>query len=63
MTTTIKSPAGKSYRLRVIRVGTNFGCVCQVLAGSRVVHSTDTFPRGSEQAARERAATWIERQK
>ena len=63
MTTKTKSPAGKTYRLRTISVGTNFGCVCQVLRGNRVVHSTDTFPTGCESAAIARGESWVARQK
>ena len=48
----ITAPSGRIYRVRVVPVGINFGCIGQVLArNGRVVAETGCYPCGTTSAA------------
>lgn len=44
--------------IKTYNVGTNFGCEAAVKLGRKTIHVTDTYPRGHNESARDRAKNW-----
>ena len=47
-----------SIKIKTYNVGTNFGCEAAVKSGRKTLYTTDTYPRGCTDQAREAAESW-----
>lgn len=49
----------KKASIKVVEIGTNFGCLARVRAGSKIVHETQVRPSGFAGAAFADALSWM----